>query len=147
MTSRVLFVRLHLDSPLARAWSDLLPSRLRIEVSETDAGALDVQPIHSGDHPRKLEEISTERWLLSYEARQGRTIRLAFRHERAAPRPHFDEICTAFETIHLFAAKVREQEPYHFGLFLGAKVVFEELRRREAVLKPALSPPYMRTLI
>jgi hypothetical protein len=147
MSAHVLIMRLHLDSPLARAWSDLLPSRLRIEVSEAEPAALDVQPIHPRDAPRHVEEIATDRWRLSYEARQGRALRIAFRAERAAPRPHFEEICAAFETIQVFACRPRDQEPYHFGLALGSKVVLEELWRREDVLRTALTPPFRLTLI
>lgn len=147
MNAHVLIVQLHLDSPLARAWSELLPSRLRIEVSGEDSGTLDVQPIHLRDAPRTIEEISTDRWRLSYEARQGRALRVAFRETRDAPRPHFEEICAAFETIQRFASKARLQEPYHFGLSIGAKVVLEELWRREGVLRPALTPPYSVTLV
>jgi hypothetical protein len=147
MAAHVLIVLLHLDSPLARAWSDLLPSRLRIEVSETDPSALDVRPIHPHDAPRRVEEISTDRWRLSYETRQGRALRIAFRAERAAPRPHFEEICAAFETIQVFASKNRDQEPYHFGLALGSRVVLEELWRREGPLRTALTPPFHLTLI
>ena len=147
MDAHVLIVELRLDSPLARAWSDLLPSRLRIEVSEADPAALDVRPIHAHDAPRRSEEISTERWRLSYEPWQGRALRIAFRPERPLPKPHLDEICAAFETIEVFASRSRDQEPYHFGLALGAKVVLEELRRRHDVLRPALTPPYLTTLI
>lgn len=147
MTAHVLIVRLHLDSPLARAWSDLLPSRLRIEVSDVDAGALDVQPCYAHDFPREVEELATDRWRLSYEVRQGRALRIAFREERAPRKPAFEEVCAAFETINVFAGRSRPQEPYHFGLALGAKVVLEELWRREGLLRPALSPPYSVTLV
>jgi hypothetical protein len=147
MNAHVLIIRLLLDSPLARAWSNLLPSRLRVEVSEADANVLDVQPIHSRDLPRKTEDIATERWRLTYETRQGRILRLAFSEERPSPRTHFEELRDACETISIFAGKVLEQEPYHFGLFLGAKVLVEELRRREAVLKQALMPPYPLSLV
>ena len=147
MSAHVLIMLLHLDSPLARAWSDLLPSRLRIEVSEAEPAALDVQPIHPLDAPRHVEEIATDRWRLSFEARQGRTLRVAFRPERHSPRPHFEEICAAFEAIQLFASRFRDQEPYHFGLALGSKVVLEELWRREGVLREALTPPYRMTLV
>ena len=147
MPTHVLTVRLHLDSPLALAWSDLLPSRLRIEVSESDPGFLDVQQSYHHDFPRQVEEIATDRWRLTYEARQGRTLRIAFRQERASRKPPFQEICSAFETINIFAARSKPQEAYHFGLALGAKVILEDLWRRESVLRPALTPPFIITLI
>ncbi|HJV33118.1 MAG TPA: hypothetical protein VJ694_03770 [Patescibacteria group bacterium] len=147
MSAHVLIMLLHLDSPLARAWSDLLPSRLRIEVSEDEPAALDVQPIHPHDAPRHVEEIATDRWRLSFETRQGRALRIAFRPERPAPRPHFDEIRAAFETIQAFASRLRDQEPYHFGLALGSRIMLEELWRREGLLRPALTPPFRTTLV
>lgn len=147
MDPHVLIVRLRLDSPLARAWSDLLPRRLRVELSTDEIGPLDVQPVYAQDFPRQIESIVTARWTLAYEARQGRAIRVAFHAGRVPPAPFFQEICRAFEAINVFAAGAKPQEAYHFGLALGAKVVLEELWRREAELRLALTPPYATTLI
>lgn len=147
MTQHVLTVRLLLESRLAKAWADLLPALLRIELSEVDDRLIDVRPLYARDLPQETEELTNERWRLTYETRRGRATRIAFREDRAPAKHAFEEICAAFETINVFAARARDQEPYHFGLALGAKVVLEELWRREAVLRPALTPPLLATLI
>jgi hypothetical protein len=127
-------------------WRTVLPHEIRLEAEPSAPGHLDAELRYLGE-PTDGPTVRMARWTLAHDEVSGRILRLTFPESRQEPGMPYDELVLAFRTVNqAFASAKNGSEPYRFGLAMSSKLLLTWLLDDEALLRPALTPPFSHTL-